>query len=225
MKIRVNQRLEIVKQILEGKKTLAEIGLQYGVTHEWVRQIGNKFNTNRTDLNKVRIERIVTAMKAGLLENKSIEELSKQLKVSVTCLARYYQDETGTSYHDDAVARRNKLIVEKYVGGKSAKKIVEKVSRILDTPKRITTTNMIYKIVANHNAKRYPNIGDKSKGGTFLDKKVLKIITKQYMNQKSPTEIAEYLNENGFKTPTEKSFTAANVYAYILKCKHGKIIA
>lgn len=225
MKISVNQQLDIVKQILEGKKTLVQIGLQYGVTRERIRQIGNMYNAKKTDVNKARIEKIVAAMKVGLSENKSIQQLSKELKVTVNSLSSYYQDETGRSFHQDACARRDKAIIEKYTSGKSAKKIVEKVSRVLDTPKRITSVNRIYQIITENNAKRYPKIGDCSRGGSFLDKKILKIIAKQYMNQKSPLEIAVYLNENGFRTTKDMSFTPKNVYAYILRCKHGKIIA
>lgn len=224
MKGNISRHLKIVQQILEGKKTLVEIGLEFGISKQRVRQIGSLYNANKSEIKRARREKAVSALKVGFKEQKTLQELSKELKIPEARLAGYYHYETGNSFYQQVMERRNKTISEKFVAGKTAKKITEKVSRVLDNPSRVKTVNQVYSINTKNNVRRYPNIGDRSKGGCFLDKKILNFIATQYMKNKTTEEIAQMLNDKKLKTTQGLPFTAGNIFSYINKMRTGHIL-
>lgn len=224
MKKNIGRHLRIVQQILEGEKTLQEIGLEHGVSKQRVRQIGCLYNANKSEIKRIRREKVVTALKVGFKEQKTIQELSKELKMPESRLAGYYHYVTGNSFYQDVRARRNQTIVEKFVSGKTAKKITEKVSKVLDNPNRVRTVNQVYSINTKNNVRRYPNVGDRSKGGCFLDKKILKFIATEYMKLKTCDEIAQVLNDKKLTTTHGLQFTAGNIFSYINKMRTGHIL-
>lgn len=209
------RNVKIVAQILEGTKTLKEIGEKFGVTKQRVRQIAQTFGINRWEQKKVKREKLVKVMERGLEANKTIDELAKKNSLTPSQMRSMYRYESGKNYTTESRKRRDGIIVEKFVSGKTAQKIVDKVGKSLDIPRRVTTTNWIYSINTKNSVKRYPNIGNRREGGCFVNKQALKLIKSKYENHNwSFEDIAAELNKRGFRTPQNVLFTAPQVNRY-----------
>ena len=74
----------------------------------------------------------------------------------------------------------------------------------------------VYNISTKQGFKKYPKIGDRSKGGTFEDKKILRYIQDKRDNKGwTYKKIADKLNILGYRTLTGKIFDVPNVlYKY-----------
>jgi predicted DNA-binding protein YlxM (UPF0122 family) len=215
---------QIVNQILEHKKSLEEIGKRYKITKQRVAQIGRAASIDRMQLIKARSVRALATLKIAYNELKSLNEVSDSLNLSKSCLSQIYVKGTGVPYQTATKTRRNTLITEKFLAGQTASAILIDDSKTLEVPSRVNNVNSVYIINRKNNVKRYPNIGDRSKGGSFLPKSILKFIATEYMKLKSCEEIAEMLNKKKMKTTLCVPFTAGNIFSYVNKMRVGKII-
>lgn len=217
-----NQR--IVNQILQHKKSLTEIGKEHKITKQRVSQIGKTANVDRTQLVTARRNKALAVLKIAFNEHKTIDEVSKNLNLTKANLSHIYRKETGFSFNEATKVRRNKLILEKFVAGQTANSILSDPTKTLEIPHRVPSVDAVYNINAKNNVKRYPKIGNRRRGGSFLPKWILRFIASEYMKNKTTEEIAQMLNKKKVKTTQGVAFTAGNVFAYVNKMRLGKII-
>jgi AraC-like DNA-binding protein len=217
-----NQR--IVNQILQDKKTLTEIGKEHRITKQRVFQIGKTVNIDRTQLIKARRNKALAVLKIAYNEHGTLNDVAEALNISKANLTNIYRKGTGVSFNEATRCRRNSLILQKFVAGQTANAILNDTTKTLDIPNRIPSVNAVYNINTKNNVKRYPNIGDRSKGGSFLPKWILKFIATQYMKLKTTEEIAKMLNDKKIKTTQGVAFTAGNIFSYVNKMRTGRIL-
>jgi len=196
-----------VRSIKRNKKVIELI--RKGVTYE---KIAKKFHLTRQRINQI-------AQGYGETSNKlrahkyyqEIEEIYRQIANGVSVekafeghninTLRRYGLRTKISY----LSERNKEIVKLYKQGLSAKEIIEQGIY------RIGHINRIYQIISNNNSKRFPKLVRQQKGFINEKKKILKLIVKMKSENYTQKEIAEYLNNNNFRTITNKEFTITTV--------------
>jgi hypothetical protein len=99
---------------------------------------------------------------------------------------------------------------------KTASKLLLDTNIKLDSPQRITSLGGAYRIACRGGFKKYPNVGNRNKGGVFEDKKILKRITKRKDKDNWTFQaISDELQTLGYKTITGVEFSMANViYKY-----------
>ena len=198
---------KLITDIRQGELTYKEIGKKYNITKQQVYQFAKIDKISRWEESRKKISTLVVEVK---------EDLKKGLTYKEIC------DKYGDNYYLKHVVeggiythlreKRNKEIVTQYKQT-TAKSIISDLSPLLDSPQRIVTTNQIYKISVRNGYKKYPKIGNRSKGGLFESSRVIKLIKELKNKNYTYRRIAEVLNEKGWKSPMGKTYSSANVFS------------
>lgn len=210
---------EILRLINEGE-TFESIGKKNGISKERVRQIAVANGINRWDKIREFKNKKFNEFLPDIKANLPLSEIATKHSLTKSKIYSIYKEKTGVSLLKVLSKKRNNIINKKFVSGKTANKIISDKTNILDNPVRITTTNSIYTINTKNNIKRYPQIGDRSKGGTFQSKKAIKLIVKYRDKGFTCKKILKKLNKKGIKTVTGKNFKESNIlqlYNYVKK--------
>ena len=209
------RREKILSEVQKGK-SYVDIGKKFGVTKQRVQQLAKTIDFSRRveirETKQMTFEKIMIDFKMGA----SIAQLTKKYNLSIEDMNYIFKSvepeaPTLTSRYR---VKRNAKIVDDFKNGATASSIVKDKSKILDDPRRILAIDTIYKIVGAQGVKRYKQIGNRSAGGIFEKKAVLKLIVKLHDNKKekhSFEKIANILNDLGHKTVQGRNFTTAMV--------------
>jgi hypothetical protein len=191
--------------------------------------VGNRFGTSPSYVGRI-------ARSVGITKNISEEE-KKKIKNTIAHinldfeLGMSYEDIKKTYNFDENKEKltyyglgnlkdkfrtlRNDEISRQYKV-KTAMKVMVDTNVKLDSPDRIKTLSQTYGVACKNGFKKYPKIGDRSKGGTFEDRKILRYIEKlRDKDGLTFQEIADKLTRQGKKTLTGVPFSMANaLYKY-----------
>jgi hypothetical protein len=207
---------QIVKHVREGKLTLKSIGLKFGVSKQRINQICVLNNISRwteiRETSKMLFEKVMIDFKMGASIDEIVEKHNIDRSQLTNLHRRYAPEEIGLI--EQYRIKRDKKIISDYSNGITAKRIIEKTDKVLGDPSKVNTVDGVYRIASKNGVKRYPQIGNRSAGGSFEKKSILKMIVKMYEHKKFPApfhEIAGTLNELGYETICGKEFTPATV--------------
>tara|TARA_R110000851_G_scaffold248445_2_gene400961 strand:+ start:481 stop:1470 length:990 start_codon:yes stop_codon:yes gene_type:complete len=201
---------QILKLLVEDDKTYEEIGNIYGISKQRIRQLAYKSNFKRYAIRKVKYteiaKEILLDIKLGMLYSEIRE------KYTYAVIRNVCSRGLLSNLYTDFISKRNTTITKKYKET-IARKIIESSDSELLNPNKINGLSNIYRIACEDGFKRYPKIGNRNKGGTFEDKKILRYITKKRDKDGwSFRRITDKLQRLGHKTLTGKVFDTPNVY-------------
>ena len=195
----------LIEDIRKGKLSYKEIGKKYNITKQRVYQFAKNEKISRWEKIREKRKKLIINVKDDLGKGLTYQQLCERYGDEYYF---HYVMDGGTYTH--ILEKRNQEILTKYKHT-NAKSIITDSSPILDTPQRIGTTNHIYHIVSKKGYKKYPQIGNRSKGGLFESDRVIKLIKKLKNKNYSYRRIAEALNEKGWKSPMGKIYSGSNV--------------
>lgn len=204
MKTREKYRLKrekILKDIKKGA-SYKEIGLKYGITKQRIYQIAKMNNVSRWDESRNKAKETYKNVVKELKNNIPAKEIYKKYGRRAGTIYKKINNETP---YEKQIRVRDNDIISKFNKGLMAKEIID-----LDT-NELTSITSIYRINTKNGNKRYPTIGNRSAGGSFENKKIIKLIVKLRDNGSSFIEITNKLNDLGYKTITGRKFTTPNV--------------
>tara|TARA_R110000824_G_scaffold113599_6_gene263374 strand:- start:1098 stop:1925 length:828 start_codon:yes stop_codon:yes gene_type:complete len=201
-----NSRNEkLIAAIRKGELTYKEIGKKYNITKQRVSQFAKTDKVSRWEESREKISSLIVDVK---------EDIEKGLTYKGICEKygdNYYLKQTVKGgLHTHLRKKRDKEIVSQYKQT-TAKSIISDISPLLDSPQRIVTTHQIYNISVKNGYKKYPKIGNRSKGSFFESDRVIKLIKELKNKNYSYRKIADSLNEKGWKSPMGKTYSSANV--------------
>lgn len=201
---------EIVK--LSGENwTSTAIAKKYSITKQRVYQILRRNNINRSENKRAALRTKFVNILPDVNMKFGEDYIASKHGMSKEEMRRIWLVNSGTSLPKIYRQLRDNKIVVDYIKGDTATKLLIKESNILDNPNRLTSVNMIYRINFKNGTRRYPNIPNRSAGGTYESKRVLNYIKHSY-EKKNMTfkEIAEKLNGKGYKTVQGVPFQMQN---------------
>lgn len=215
MKTREKYRLKrekILKDIKKGT-SYKEIGLKYGITKQRIYQIAKMNNVSRWDESRNKAKETYKNVVKELKNNIPAKEIYKKYGRRSATIYKEINNETP---YEKQIRVRDNDIISKFNKGLMAKEIID-----LDT-NELTSITSIYRINTKNGNKRYPTIGNRSAGGFFESKKVIKLIVKLKNEGVSFVEITNKLNSLNYKTITGRKFTTPNVIAKYHKYNNNK---
>lgn len=215
MKTREKYRLKrekILKDIKKGA-SYKEIGLKYGVSMQRIYQIAKMNDISRWEESRNKIKETYKKVVKELKNNTPAKEIYKKYGRRSATIYKEINNETP---YEKQLRVRDNDITNKFCKGLMAKELIK-----LET-NNLTNINSIYKINSKRGVKRYPTIGNRSAGGFFECKKVIKLIVKLKNENMSFVEITSKLNNLGYKTITGRKFTTPNVIAKYHKYNNKK---
>ena len=204
---------KIIKDIQKGK-TYKEIGKKYNITKQRVAQFAKHHNIYRWEENREYRKKIISLIKEDIKQGRSYDAIMSKYADKYNNIKTILEGGLFTYIKE----KRNKKIVNQYKCN-TAQSITVDTSPLLDTPQRIGSVNMIYQISNKNGYKKYPKIGNRRKGGLFESSRVINLIKELKKENYTYREIAEELNNKGWKSPMGKIYTTGNVYN-----KHKSII-
>jgi transposase len=211
---------QIIK-LLSSNKGYAEVAKKFGVSRQRIYQIADRNNIIGIRVKKKESRQIlVENLKKELENGLSIREMSIKYNLSVEQIKNQFKIETSLSLFSLMVKTRNEKINNDFISGSTAKKIVNDTDKFLSNPVKVTTLDYVYMLNTKKGIKRYPKIGRRCDGGTFEDPKIINfIVYKRDRLGYTFKEIANRLNELGYKTVTNISFTSFNTNVKYNKAK------
>lgn len=208
--VKTKRNEEIQKLILKGE-TFQSIGEKFGISKQRVRQLAVGLGVSRWKekraLKKTRFKAFIKDIKARML----VSEMAVKHNLSEKEVREIYKHQTGELLLTVLREKRDSKIVKDFKAGSTAISIVKNPSEILKNPLKITTTNNIYSINTRNGVKRYPEVGNRSKGGTFQNKRVINLIVNRRDKGQTFGEILTEMNERGYRTVTGRIFKQSNI--------------
>ena len=203
-------RNEEITKLIKAGTPYPEIAKQYNITKQRVYQFGKIAGYSRnSELREVRAT-FTKNVKADVKAGMSYSDIQKkyELKKNGYKLAGSEISNLATQFR----SKRDNGLVKEYKT-KSAVNVIKSNRKELINPNKVNTVDGIYRIATKSGFKKYPQIGNRSKGGVFEDNKVIKFIKTKRENGLSFSDITTLLNAKGFKTIMGKEFTTSNVNA------------
>lgn len=198
---------------IQKDMTFRKIASKFNVSYQRVAQVAaeNKISrqTNIQTSVKSLYEKVFADEKNGL----TTEELLTKYKISKQYLNfLYYQYSPDGTLYQKVKEKRDNKIINDFINGKTAANIVDDTDKTLGDPTKIVSLRTIYSIVSKNGHRKYPKIGDRSKGISFEKKSVMNFIISKRKGKNKLTykEIAKQLNDLGHKTVQGNLFTTAN---------------
>ena len=210
------RRNAIVNELNKGR-TLISVANEFGVTKQRIAGIAKDFGIQRRKDGQKRKFDLFNAFILDIKDNMSLDEIAEKHSISRVELKDIYKYVTGDNLACNLRVKRNKEISTKFLRGKTATNIIVDTSPALKNPLKIKCRNSIYSINTANGVKRYPQIGDRRKGGTFQNKKAINLIVKRRDKGDTFTEIQKELTKRGYKTVTGLDFrieTICQLYKY-----------
>jgi len=213
----------ITERILNGEKYTV-LAKEYGVSKQRIRQYANLAKVDRWADKRARKNKFVELFNNDVENGLTINEIIKKYSLSRREVLYIYRYATGKSLIQIARQKRNSTIVNKFVSGDTANKILIDKDKTLFNPLHLATQSSIYSVNTSRGVKRYPQVGNRHRGGTSQNKKIINLIVNRRDKGWTCERIREELIRRGHKTVTGCEFKAANVlqlYNYA-KDKLGK---
>ena len=196
---------KILVELLKNNATYKEIGEKYNVSIDIVIKISkkNQLSRNKT-FNKEELNIIYNKILLDIDNGVTYNDLKIKYNLNHYLLQKFKRcgfDNLRTK----CINIRNQIFEEQYIN-KTANEIMKSNEpKKLLSPKRIESLIGIY---GNISYRKYPKIGRRDLGGTFLDRKILRyILVKRKTTKLSFRKISDKLNELGYRTSTNKPFT------------------
>ena len=203
---------EILELLKTTDLTFQAIADKYGVTKSRVGQISQRYGKfNRSKTNRKYWTSVLQKVLDELTPEMDIKAIASAHNLSVVEFnnrIRYY---LGENLITILMEQRNEAISRHYIDGLTAKGITLKNETPFLQPNQITSQNSVYMINTKNGVRRYPKIGDRSKGGTFEDPEVMKFINRYKNKGYTFKEITDKLNACGYKTVSGLPFKWPNV--------------
>lgn len=221
-KEKIEKRNVKIKKMLDSGKSLREIAKKFDVSHERVRQIAKeKFGIKRQEDNEASYKELAENIHKDVEAGFNYDELNEKYKIE--SMHSYFIKRYKIPTFNFFKKKRDEIIVEEFKKGKTASEIVNSDNKYLTGSLHINSLNLIYRLAANNNLYKFPQIKNRRNGGCFEDAEVLDFIKKSKDEDGFTfNEITKALNRKGKKTLTGKKFSLANVRAkYLLIKKHG----
>ena len=217
---------KIIKEVSKNKLTYREIGEKFGITKQRINFIAMSNGINRRLSNYNEKKRISDEITKDIRNNLTIKKICDKHNIvdnhELMRVYKYYGKQIKTPIQIYK-SKRNDKISEYFKSGKTAKEIILLNDSILTNNVKINHINGVYQINKKNNFKRYTEIGNRHNGGVFEKKIILKKIANMYdrkKNKLSFVKIANFLNENGYRTVTNKLFTYEMVRLKYLQYKN-----
>ena len=210
----------ILMDIMDGLH-YKDIGKKFGLSERQVQRISIKNGTRRSGRRKHESLEVIPKIHEDFDNGMSWTEL--KTKYDLTNSRMSYLRKYGLRLiYTESIQKRDDLITEEYKC-KLAREVLNSNAPDIDNPVNIMTKGTIYTISSNNGFKKYPKIGDRYKGGLFVEKKVISIIKRLNKKKKTGQEISDYLNEKKFKSPMGKPYNKYMVYFKLAKIKKLKL--
>ena len=218
----IKRKITVIKLLNDGL-TYRAIGKITHITPQRVMQIakvnglGDRWITGR-----VKKKNLLDEVTKDLNENLSIAEILSKRSIDRDTLF-YIFEISGKPLSRVIRNKRNDKIVEDFLDGDTAKRIIKNPDKVFDDPNRLQDINSIYGINRVRGVKRYPQIGKRTLGGIFEDRKILRFITNKHDKLGwTFKDIAEKLNELGNKTIQGLPFEPQNTFVKYHSYKKNK---
>ena len=188
----------ILMDIMDGLY-YKDIGKKFGISERQVNTISIRNGLRRTKRRKDESLEVIPKIHEDFDNGMSWTDLRE--KYDLTYYRMAYLREYGLRpIYTESIQKRADVITEEYKC-KLAKEVLNSNVPGIDNPEKIMTKGTIYTISSNNGFKKYPKIGDRYKGGLFVEKKVISIIKRLKKKKKTGLVISDYLNKKGFKSP------------------------
>ena len=211
------RKARILAHIKDDKLTYTNIGKRFGISKARVQQIAKENGVGRWKLSRSKNAKIVDSIITDFGNGLSYVELKNKYGNI------YYN--VPFNIYSYFLEKRNAEIISQYKE-KTAKRVLSSTEQKLDDPNRINGVNSVYLISGKEGYKKYPNVGDRNKGGSSEDKTIIRYIIRKRDNDGwSFKQISDKLNKLGKKTICGFKFTIANTYskyAYYKKNRYKK---
>jgi hypothetical protein len=205
------QRNEKILKLIHEGETYESIGKKFGISKQRVRQFAVANGVSRwkeiREFKQKKYKDFLPDIKANL----TVEEIAVKHSLTKAEVRSIYKEKTGKNLNEVLLEKRNETITKKFLAGKTARKITLDPTKVLDNPQRVSSLNHVYQINTKNNVRRYPEVGDRSKGGTSQSKKAIKLIVKYRDKGFTYTKILKKLNKKSIKTVTGLEFKVANI--------------
>ena len=216
-----SKKIEMEKAVLEEVKknnnTYNEIGLMFGVSKNVIIRIAHNNSVRRYEKDPEKYKKMVKDILTDIENGIPMDELKRKYNLNDK---RVYNN--ATSYGLPPLARtyreiRDKEITRQYKT-KIARIVLKSDAPEMDSPERLQNVAGIYRSSSRNGFKKYPKIGDRHKGGLFVEPEVIKIIKREKKKKKTNVQIAELLNKKGFISPMGNPYNQ-----YMVNFKWAKI--
>jgi hypothetical protein len=212
----IERNNEIIALLKLGNHTFGELSNKYGVSRQRIQQIAIQHgNLSIHAINHNRKEEIVNKIMidTSILRYDEIKKKYSNFEgFSWLSLKKKFKEIYGIGLYDKLYQTRNITIVNKYSSGQIAKEVLNGSEQELKSPKQMKSERDVYRISSSFGYKKYPKVYNRAAGGMFEDKKILNLIVKlRDLKKMSFSEIAEELNNKGYKTVSGFTFSTPNV--------------
>lgn len=203
---------KIIEDLKDRKLTYKEIAKKHNFSETYIKNLSlNKKLNRNTKYSISTLETIYKSIISDINANVTYNEIYHKYNLNNN-LNDAFKRYGFPNIRKICLNKRNDTINKEYLT-KTAKNIINSEEPItLFSPNNVTNIGSIYK---NVTYRKYPKIGRRDLGGTFLDKKILRYILDKRNNKKySFSKISDKLNKLGYKTSMEKEFTSHSVRYY-----------
>lgn len=207
---RIKRASKILKLVHKGE-TYESIGKKFNISKQCVWEMARKNGINRLEDKREFRSKKFRMFSPDIIANLPLTEIAVKHSLTPSEIRLIYKLKTGVTLNSVLSKKRNETIVKKFVSGNTARKIVTDPVKVLNNPRRVSTQNWIYSINTQNGVKRYPEIGDRRKGGTFQSKKAINLIVKCRDKGLKFGEILNEINKKGLKTVTGLEFKVTNI--------------
>lgn len=203
---------KIINLIRQGL-TYDEVGEQMGITKQRVCQIAKYNNISRWDESREFKVNLISRIKEDIDNQLPYTDIVEKHNLRIK--GYLLRDTELSGLYTDMLIKRNEAIKKKYEV-RTAEEIINDNDYNITNPTKPTSINCVYRIASSLGFKKYPMIGDRSKGNTFEDRTILKYIRdRRDKDGWTFKKIACELNKLNYRTVTGKLFTTSNVnYKY-----------
>lgn len=205
-----------ILSLINSGNTFLSISKRYNISTQRVQQISKEHGIFIHKKNHKKKEEIVKLIKEDILK-LTYGEIRKKYDIfekhSWVIINKKFKEIYGENIVDIMRKNRNKIILNKYSSGYTAKETLELEEQCLKSPIRFTKERDVYRVSVNQGYKKYPDVINRAAGGSFEDEKIIKLIVKMHEKDKmSFNKISKSLNEKGFLTVTGAKFSPQNTF-------------
>jgi hypothetical protein len=214
---RLTLERNVIEEVKKNNNTYNEIGLMFGVSKNVIIRIAHNNSVRRYEKDPEKYKKMVKDILTDIENGIPMDELKRKYNLNDK---RVYNN--ATSYGLPPLARtyreiRDKEITRQYKT-KIARIVLKSDAPEMDSPERLQNVAGIYRSSSRNGFKKYPKIGDRHKGGLFVEPEVIKIIKREKKKKKTNVQIAELLNKKGFISPMGNPYNH-----YMVNFKWAKI--
>ncbi len=202
---------KILGHIKKGE-TYLSIAKKFKITKQRVAGIAKDNGIQRQKDNRQRRKELYRNFIVDIRNNMQVDEVAVKHGITISELRFVYKTYSGKNLVSTIRERRNADITTRFIAGSTASAIINKETKVLVNPIKIDSVRSVYDINTKAGVKRYPQVGNRSAGGTFQSKRDIKfIINKRDKHGWSLNEVVAELTRKGRKTVTGLDYIPSTV--------------